>query len=106
MVLKLQVVQSVLPTRTSLKIYIGPWDTLKTQVAHLDQEIQSITNHWSTKKASYQKKGIEAFAFTAQQAEKIPSFRRKSLCLVTHPEWEPRKGMGSLDQCNYTLNAC
>lgn len=74
MVLNLQVVQSVLPTRTSLKIYIGPWDTLKTQVAHLDQGIQSITNHWSTKKASYQKKGIEAFAFTAQQAEKYQAF--------------------------------
>lgn len=70
--------------RTSLKIYIGPWDTLKTQVAHLDQGIQSITNHWSTKKkASYQKKGIEAFTFTAQQAEKYQALVR------SHFAWLP-----------------
>lgn len=55
-VLKLQVVQSVWPMRTSLKRNIGSWDTLKIQVAHLDQGIQSITNHWSTKKRQAIKK--------------------------------------------------
>lgn len=97
--------------RTSLKINIGSWDTLKIQVAHLDQGIQSITNHWSTKKRQAIKKeekkeGKEAFTFTAQQAEKYQAFSRKSLFLVTHPEFVPRKRMGRQDQSNYTLNAC
>lgn len=109
MVLKLHVVQSVWPTRTSLQIHTGPWDTLtknktkKTkqnpkQVAQMDQGAQSITNHRSKNKGKLSNKewGIH---FHCTTSRKIPSCRSLAclpilkLCLASR-EGEEEVGGG------------
>lgn len=75
----------------------------KKQVAHMDQGIQSVTNHWSTKKGKLSNKGKEAFTFTAQQAEKYQALVASHVPGYPSRVCASQKGVGSQDQSNYTL---
>lgn len=69
----------------------------------MDQGIQSVTNHWSTKKGKLSNKGKEAFTFTAQQAEKYQALVASHLPGYPSRVHASQKGVGSQGQSNYTL---
>lgn len=94
MVLKLQVVQFVWPTRTSPKeIHWALGQPGNTGSTHGSADTKALLTTGPPKKANYQEKMV--FTFTAQQAKKnknkknIYTQHQEVTCPVTHPEFVP-----------------